>query len=367
MGKNERHSKIEEIEKVLKAKVVCFVTSDRFGVEPPASYITRDCVKIIEQHFDIDEHRDTLALYLISHGGDIDVPWPLVNLLRCHCKKLIVVIPYISHSAATQIVLGCDEIVAGPRAQLSPTDPMLQVRTSNDENAPVMQFGVEDINAFVRFVKNNLGREYARHGHESLGKLIERVKPELLGSVNRTYLRSRLLIEKMRALTGKKYSKKEMDSLIDHLTVAYFSHGHFISRNEMINDLKLSVTLAEDLKIDRIIWELYEDYATELESRRPYDAQRELSKATTNPVTLKIKGKFVESTKRTDIYEQTTILQGAGVPNFNFSLPAMPQGTQLPPDLLQQIINHFLQELNSQLAPFQVVKKLATFGEWKTE
>ncbi len=168
MGKVERQAKIGQIEKVLGAKVLCFVTSDRPGVEAPANYITRDCVKIVEQHLSVTEQHDTLALYLVSHGGDIDVPWPLVNLLRGHCEKLQVVIPYICHSAATQIALGCDELVAGPRAQLSPTDPMLTVRTSTDENAPVMQFGVEDINAFVRFAQTNLGRQFSRHGHEAL-------------------------------------------------------------------------------------------------------------------------------------------------------------------------------------------------------
>jgi hypothetical protein len=327
--------------------------------------MTRDCIKIVEQHLAISDHYDTLAIYLMSHGGEIDVPWPLVNLLRCHCKKLQVIIPHICHSAATQIVLGCDEIIAGPRAQLSPTDPTLTVRTGTDENAPVMQFGVEDINAFIRFVRTNLGRKFSSHGHEALGKLMDRIKPEMLGSVNRTYFRSRLLIEKMCGLTGRKYNTKEMDSLVDYLTVAYFSHSHCISRAEMIKDLNLPIVLAEKLKIDNVIWELYEEYAVELDSRRPYDPQRELSQAATNPVTITIKGKFVESLKRTDVYTQTTTLQGTGVPNFNFTLPNL-QG-QVPPQLVQPIINHFMQELNNQLKPFQVAKKVASFGEWKTE
>ncbi len=365
MGKAERHSKIEQIEKALNAKVICFITSDRTGVEPPALAMTRDCIKIVEQHFDISDHYDTLAIYVVSHGGDIDVPWPLVNLLRCHCKKLQVIIPYICHSAATQIALGCDEIIAGPRAQLSPTDPMVQVRTGKDENAPTMQFGVEDINAFIRFVRTNLGKQFSNHGHEALAKLMDRIQPELLGSVNRTYFRSRLLIEKMLGLTSKKYNKKEMDRLVDYLTVAYFSHSHAISREEMIKDLNLPIALAEKLNLDKVIWELYEQYALEMDSRRPYDAQRELSQAATNPVTITIKSKFVESLKRTDVYTQTTTLQGTGAPNFNFTLPNL-QG-QVPPQLVQPIINHFMQELNNQLKPFQVAKKVASFGEWKTE
>jgi hypothetical protein len=72
----------------------------------------------------------------------------------------------------------------------------------------------------------------------------------------------------------------------------------------------------------------------------------------------------VESTKRTDIYVQTVILQGTGLPNFNFTIP---QVAGVPQQALQQFIQHFLTELNNQLRPFLVAKKLATFGEWRTE
>jgi hypothetical protein len=364
MAKAERQAKITELEKALKAKVICFLTSDRPNVEAPANWISKDCVKVFEQHLAINDKCETLALFLVSHGGDMDVPWPLVNLLRGHCKKLQAVIPYVCHSAATQIVLGCDELVAGRRAQLSPTDPMLQIRTGTDENSPIMNVGVEDINAFVKFVRNSLGREFSRYGHEALTKLMDTLKPPILGSVNRTYLRSRLLIEKMRGLTSRKVSKKEMDRLVDYLTVAYFAHSHFISREEMIHELKLKVVPAENLKIDALIWELYEEYANEFQSRKPYDMQGELQGATTNPVTVQIKGKYVESTPRTDVYIQTTTLQGTGIPNINFTLP---QNVQVSQQDLQTIINHLSQQLSNQLKPFQVAKKLSSYGEWKTE
>ena len=190
-------------------------------MEPPANFITRDCIKIIERHLDVGEHHDVLSLFLVSHGGDLDAPWTLVNLLRSHCEKLQVIMPYICHSAATMIALGCDQLIAGPRAQLSPTDPTLQLKMGMDENAPVMQFGVEDVNAFVDFVRDTLGRQFPRYGHEALSKLIDRVPAEALGSIKRTYFRTRLIIEKMLRLTTKKYTEKEVERLVSLLTVAY--------------------------------------------------------------------------------------------------------------------------------------------------
>jgi hypothetical protein len=63
---------------------------------------------------------------------------------------------------------------------------------------------------------------------------------------------------------------------------------------------------------------------------------------------------------------QTVILQGTGVPNFNFTVPQNIPGLQ-DPAVLQQIIQHFLNELNSQLKPFLVAKKVASSGEWNSE
>jgi hypothetical protein len=94
--------------------------------------------------------------------------------------------------------------------------------------------------------------------------------------------------------------------------------------------------------------------------------QNELHHSTTNPLTIHIRSKFVESAKRTDTYVQTVILQGTGVPNFNFTVPQNIPGLQ-DPAVLQQIIQHFLNELNSQLKPFLVAKKVASSGEWNSE
>jgi len=362
MGKVERRAKITQLEETLKAKVICFLTSDRPNVDAPLS---RDCLKILEQHLGVKDQHQIIALYLVSHGGDIDVPWPLVNLLRSHCKKLYAVVPYICHSAATMIALGCDRLIAGSRAQLSPTDPTIHVKTGPSENAPILGFGVENINAFIEFVRGTLGSKFPAYGHEALTKLIDRVQPEALGSINRVYFRTRLIIEKMLKLTKSGHNKKQIDRLVSLLTVSYYAHTHFICRKEMIDDLRLPVTKAEDLGIEELMWDLYEEYATELQSRRPFDMQAELHHCNQNPVTVELRTRFVESISRTDTYFYVTTLQGTGTPNFNFTLPQIPG---LPdPAILQQLIQHFLGQLTAQLQPFLVAKKLSSFGEWRNE
>jgi ATP-dependent protease ClpP protease subunit len=361
MSKEARREKIQQLEERLGSRVICFLTSDRPKVD---MQITRDCLKILQHHISAGEKHERLSLYIVSHGGDLDVPWDLVNFLRAHCKFLQAVIPYVCHSAATMIALGCQEIVAGPRAQLSPTDPTVHVRMGTDENAPEMRFGVEDINAFVGFIRETLAHEFSTYGHEALNKLIDRVQPELLGSIKRTDLRIRLLIDKMLTLAGRKLDRVARKRVTSLLTVAYYSHGHFISRDEIRKDLKLPVVDAEEFKADTLIWELYEEYAKEFESRRPFDIQALAHNASANPLNVELKGKYIESMARTDLYVQTISVARGGAPSFNFTVPQV-QG--VPPQILQQVIQHFMGELNTQLQPFLVAKKLVSFGEWKTE
>lgn len=361
MAKDDRKQKIAELEKLLGSKIICFLTSDRPNVH---MQISRDCLKIVQQHLDSAEQHKTLSLYIVSHGGDLDVPWDLVNLLRSHCKKLQAIIPYICHSAATLIAIGCDEIIAGPRAQLSPTDPTLEIRTGTDEKTPTMQFGVEDINAFVEFVRATLGRGFSKYGHEALTKLIDTVPPHVLGSINRTYFRVRLLIEKMLNIGGRKYTPAARNRIIDLLTVGYYSHRHFISRAEMLKELKLPVVRAEQVGVDKLIWELYEEYATEFQSRRPFDMQAEFHQAPASPLQVELKGKYVESSKRTDVYVETLVLAGTGLPNLAFTAPHI-EG--VPEPALQQVVEHFRRELQEQLRPLLVAKKMSSFGGWKSE
>lgn len=361
MSRETRKKKIEEIEKKLGCKLLCFVTSDRPGA---VANISRDCIKVIQQHLEITERPKRLGLYIVSHGGDLDVPWDVVTILRSHCRQLTAIVPYICHSAATLIALGCDDIIAGPRAQLSPTDPTLTVRTGNDEKAGTMQFGVEDINAFVEFIRDRLGRSYSLHGHEALAKLIDTVPPHLLGSINRNYFRSRLLIEKMLRLGKKKYTKKAVENIVGLLTVAYYAHTHFISRAEMKQELGLPLVDAEKVGVDVLSWELYEEYASELQSRKLFSAQAELYNAGKNLLTVELASKFVETVGRVDRFVEVQTISGTGIPNFTFTVPQV-QG--VPDEALGQVVQHFQLELQKQLQPMMVAKKISSFGEWRTE
>lgn len=69
--------------------------------------------------------QDKIYLYIKSDGGDGKASLRIINLLREHTKKLIVLVPAECSSAATMLALGADEIHMGPLAFLSAVDTSL--------------------------------------------------------------------------------------------------------------------------------------------------------------------------------------------------------------------------------------------------
>lgn len=69
--------------------------------------------------------QETIYLFIKSDGGDGKASLRIINLLREHTKRLIVLVPGECSSAATIMALGADEIHMGPLAFLSAVDTSL--------------------------------------------------------------------------------------------------------------------------------------------------------------------------------------------------------------------------------------------------
>jgi ClpP class serine protease len=64
-----------------------------------------------------------IDLFLHSAGGQTEIPWRLITLIRDFGERFSVLIPAMAYSAATHLAMGADEIVMGPLSELSPVDP----------------------------------------------------------------------------------------------------------------------------------------------------------------------------------------------------------------------------------------------------
>lgn len=74
------------------------------------------------------ENCNKLSVILHCGGGDINVAYQIVELLRNHCKHLITIVPLFAKSAAALFILGSNKIMMGEIAEFGPLDTQMPER-----------------------------------------------------------------------------------------------------------------------------------------------------------------------------------------------------------------------------------------------
>jgi len=248
---------ITEIETLRNSKVICYVTSDK---QPPfAAQIHQDIIPLFYKQLKKIGKVNKISLFLASHGGSLEAPWPLVNLIKEYCKNFEVIIPDKAFSAATLISLGADEIVMTSRSQLSPIDPAGNFHHNNQQ----ISVQVEDVSGYIDFIKSKMGIVEQESLSEAMKELTKQVPPTILGSINRTHAQIRSLAEKLLSLHNKRFEYEQIKKIITNLTEKLYSHQHHINRNEAKNIVGLDkmVYYANDNEEDKIN-SLYEKIRT---------------------------------------------------------------------------------------------------------
>jgi hypothetical protein len=298
MSFNERKGLISQLEKVRNSRVLSYFLSDREtfppGVPGFATQLgTEPHLLLIDQLRSIGRTKQ-IDLFLYTRGGDTNAVWPFINLLREHCDKLAVIVPFRAHSAGTLICLGADEVIMSECAELSPIDP----KTGNEFNPfdtrnPLMQLGisVEDVAAYFAWCKE-AGIKEGQY-IDVLKELTRQVHPLALGNVQRVYLQIRVLAEKLLFLhMDRKQNADKIKEIIGALTTKFYSHVHAITRKEaipLLGDWVKPPTKEEE----PVMWELFNSYAETLELRHKLNLPEILGD---DPVCeLKVKGAFIES------------------------------------------------------------------------
>jgi len=252
--------KIKELERIRKSRVICYYTSEK---QPPFSaQIALDVLPFFYKNVSAIGKVKKISLFLNSNGGSIEVPWPLVSLLREYCDNLEVIVPVRAMSAATLISLGADNILMTSRSQLSPIDPMGDYTTQNNQHINVQ---VEDVLGYIDFIKNKIGVIEQSALSEALKELTKQVPPTILGSINRTHSQIRSLAEKLINLHNEKLDYERVKKIITNLTEKLYSHQHNINRKEAreivgFGNIIIDATKREELCINA----LHEDILREM-------------------------------------------------------------------------------------------------------
>jgi hypothetical protein len=214
---------------------------------------------------------ESIDLNLYSRGGAVEVPWRIVSMLREHCDRLGVLIPYRAHSAATLIALGCDEIIMTRKAELGPVDPALSRITQEGGTAVQEEIRVEDVMSYIAFLRDKAGLGDQAALAENVRILAEQLKPWVVGSLYRTHSHIRSVARRLLASHKKALDEQRTNIIVESLAEKTYSHGHAISPTEA-QELGLPIK-RPDAELENCMWQLLEEYEKAMEMRVPVDVE----------------------------------------------------------------------------------------------
>lgn len=351
MSRAPRLAHIAELQRVRQSVIVTYLTVAK---HPVAISIAEDAVALLHKHLRLlapAEKLPKLDLFLYSRGGDVSVPWRIVTMAREFADEFNVLVPYHSHSAATMICLGADEIVMGKKGELSPIDPTLN-RLGGGTGSPAA-VNVEDVMSYLAFMRDKVGIRDQEALGELIGQLATHVGPLTLGTVNRQYSHIRLVARKLLNLRSTKMWRRRSSAIIRTLIEKMYSHGHAIGRHEAA-ELGLPVKNATTEE-EAAMWALYQDYENWLKPADPIDSEAVLMAAGQEELTQPdVPFAAIESEKRLDVFEMNLVhRRKRQVPpnpqinvNVNLALPPGLAPGAVPPNwqqVLQQLVNQVSQ------------------------
>ncbi len=294
---------IKKIEELRGSKVITYITSDRQG--PVNARVAMDIIPIISSQLRKIGKQEKIDLVLYSAGGDTMVPWRLVSMIREYCDKFSVIIPYKSHSAATMISLGADEIVMSDMSELSPIDPSTAnvfnpVDPKNPQNR--IPISVEEVMSYFDLAKNKFGIKSDEELTKIFNKFVEStpsIHPLALGNVNRTHNLIKILAKRLLKSHKEPMKEDEVEKIIEFLTEKLYSHQYYIGRKEAKEDLGIKSVVFAGKELSDLMTEIYEEYEKEMNMRTIWNPENEFSKGQNQNYKIA----FVESAEISNKFE----------------------------------------------------------------
>ncbi|HTU93272.1 MAG TPA: hypothetical protein VMF69_24540 [Gemmataceae bacterium] len=331
MAQPERAELIRRIEGARGARLLCFLTSDR---QNASQQIQKDVMPLFYEHLRQMGSTERIDVFIYTLGGDTLAAFGIGRLLREFAGWVGALVPEKCYSAGTLFVVGANEIVMTRAATLSPFDPSI-VRPLNPavEMAPgkrqLLPISVESVAGF----KGLVTEDWNIKGEEALTSafrtLAEKVHPLALGDVYRSRQQIELLATKL--LNEHRPGDEMVPRIVMTLTKDLGSHDYLISRREARELLGKQIA-PENLEVEDLIWELYQDFAAEMELRVPYDGNTILQEAATKaggsltaPIKVLHRLAIVESLHGSHVAEKEVQLTETKIP-----VPGPVPGVMMP-------------------------------------
>lgn len=210
---------------------------------------------------------------IISNGGDPITALRMMSILRERFDNIAVLLPYVAYSAATILSLGADIIVMHKYSNLGPVDPQITVsHKGNDGKVDNLQFGTEDINNFMDFLKRDVGLSNQGHRANLAKELINQIGPVFIGNAKRSQRLSLTLSQKL--LLSHLSRKNKAKKIAQKLNSSYYHHGYAVGRKEAI-EIGLPVE-NPDSALEDLLWKVWLDYEEEMKCNDNFDFIKEI-------------------------------------------------------------------------------------------
>lgn len=260
---------IEQLEETRGSKAILYFT----GEKPPqfGTQVATEVLPLFKEILEkIGQKNKKISLVLNTSGGQLEAPWPIVNLIREYCAIFEVIVLEKALSAGTLIALGADKIVMMPYSLLSPIDPATDI--VDDGKKQIKHLEIEDIIGYIDFAKEKIGIAEQSALSEIMKELTKEVSPTMLGSVNRAHALIRHIAKSMLELHKEHVLDKQSKEIIEHLTQKLFSHRHLINRREAKNTVGFGDMIEfADLKTKELSDKLFTESADLLELKDDFN------------------------------------------------------------------------------------------------
>lgn len=230
----------------------------------PAARISQASVVPFYDQLSAIGKRERIDLFLFTDGGDTEVPWRLVSLIREFAASFAVLIPHRAMSAGTVLALGADEIVMTPLGVLGPIDPsrthpLLPRREGAPEAEPI---SVQDMRHAMQFIREAAGPDatYTPDAMAEIFKaLFDKIHPLAIGAIEQSYALSKLIATRcLETHMDASADAAKIKGIVDRLCDEFKSHAYQIGRHEA-RALGLNVVDAPP-DVEKAMMELYKLY-----------------------------------------------------------------------------------------------------------
>lgn len=273
MGRVQRQRLIRAIEATRGSRVITYVTGDRpsgeggLGLDLP---IERTAVPVLHRVLQSVGRSPRVDLFLYTSGGDLDIVWPAVSLIREYAvEEFTVLIPHRAHGAGTLLALGADGLILCEAAELG-------------AESSTTWTGIDHPDAHQGGPREGSGVVSPGHG--------EGVRPRI-----------RFLLAKLLRSGQNPHGEEAISGIVETLTGRRYSHTHAMNRHDTLK-------LLGEGRVERVqgkqageIEALMDAYREVLKLDEPQNVLADL--AGEQQAELSYPRGFIESTDYSSVYE----------------------------------------------------------------